>query len=78
MKTAVPSSRGSASGSNGTIGLKSTAARKSPGRRNKRLVAMFAPLENPTATIPSRSREYVDVAASMNAASSSVLFARSS
>ncbi len=55
MKTDVPSSRGSDAGSNGTIGLKSTAPRSKPGRRRSRLAAMFAPFENPTATIPSRS-----------------------
>src|SRR3989454_4417512 len=51
----VPVRSGSRSGSNGTMGLKSTAPRTSPGRRKSRLPAMFAPFENPTATIDRKS-----------------------
>jgi len=55
MNTEVPARSGRIFGSKGTIGLKSTAARSSPGTRSSTLAAMLAPLENPTATMPPRS-----------------------
>ena len=56
MKTADARKSGSGSGSKGIIGLKSAAARTTPGRKSITLEAMFAPFENPAATTRAGSK----------------------
>ena len=52
MKTGIPPSDGSGSGTIGTMARNRIAPASVPGSRRSVLAAMLAPLENPTATMP--------------------------